>query len=97
MKNKSLVASALALLATSAGAQSMTALKFNAGDNGGALGVAQSKFGRAQTMSTAIVDINDVGNAEIAVKFDETCEQDRCDISLLYYGGGSLAGDLGDP
>ncbi|NDV52782.1 hypothetical protein [Salipiger sp. PrR003] len=86
MKNKILLATALSLLGTAAFAQA-TAVQFNSGDNGGALKVAQSKYGRSQALSTAIVDIDDDGNAEIAVRFDESCSSDRCDHALLYFSG----------
>ncbi|EPX84004.1 hypothetical protein Salmuc_01779 [Salipiger mucosus DSM 16094] len=68
-------------------AQSANTISFVEGDNGGALGAAQSKYGRSQAMSTAIMDLDDDGNAEIGVRFDDTCSGGRCDHAILYFSG----------
>lgn len=60
------------------------AVSFVAGDNGGALAVAQAFYGAAGgNMETSVIDINLDGSAEIAVKFLDQCEAAKCDTSIL--------------
>ena len=76
----------LGLLAGPALAQeSLSTVVFAPGENGGALPVAQSFYGQSQPMETSIIDINDDGAAEIAVKFTEGCADDVCNTTILYY------------
>ena len=79
---------ALFLAGTTAFAQAQAfSPKFEQGSNGGALEVAQAIFGRSTPVSTAIVDMNNDGQAEIAVKMDDTCNGTTCDFSLLNFSG----------
>lgn len=74
------------LLAAPAIAQeTLSTVIFAGGDNGGALEVAQSFYGRSQAMETAIVDIDNDGSAEIAVKFLDGCDEEGCTTSVLFY------------
>jgi hypothetical protein len=65
--------------------ETISTVVFAAGENGGALPVAQGFYGKSQAMETAVVDIDNDGSAEIAVKFTEGCTTDGCLNSLLYY------------
>jgi len=76
------------LLAAPALAQeTLSTVIFAEGDNGGALEVAQAFYGRSQAMETAIIDIDNDGSAEIAVRFTEGCGDGQCQTAILIYSG----------
>jgi hypothetical protein len=79
----------ITLLAAPAIAQeTLSTVIFADGENGGALEVAQSFYGRSQAMETAIVDVDNDGSAEIAVRFTEGCTGAACQTSILLYSDG---------
>lgn len=77
----------LLILATPAFAQEerLATINFVGGDNGGALAVAESIYGKSSIMETAILDVDEDANAEIAVKFSESCKGDVCAMAVLKY------------
>ncbi|MBO9428417.1 hypothetical protein [Sulfitobacter sp. R18_1] len=81
------VAAGMLLLATPLAAQEerLAQINFVKGDNSGALSVAEGLYGRSSILETAILDVDDDGNAEIAVKFTESCKSGVCAMSILKF------------
>ena len=88
----SLVAASLASPALS---QDST-ISFSSGANNGARDIADRFYGASTPKTTAIVDLDADGSAEIGVKFTEDCQDGACRFGFLYYSNGEWLEVLSD-
>ena len=85
---KTIVGAAFILAASSAIAQQREQIPFYDGENSGALAIASDFYTlNSETVKTSVVDIDSNGTAEIAVKFTDRCEGDKCPTTILFYSG----------
>ena len=90
MKNLVTAFSVMATLGVgAANAQSTAAVNFLEGENNGAAMLARSFYGAAgEEVRTSIIDIDNNGVAEIAVRFPDRClRDDQCLTTILYHDG----------
>ena len=85
---KTVISSAILFAASSAIAQESTPVPFYDGDNNGALAIATEFYSlTTEVVQTSVVDIDSNGSAEVAVKFTERCQDNKCPTTLLFYSG----------
>lgn len=83
-----LAASIIAVATAGPALAQSSEVSFSQGANNGAKDIADQYYGASTPKTTAIVDLDNDGSAEIGVQFTDDCQDNSCRFGFLYYSGG---------